>query len=118
MTLTIHDDKVPLRIDAGGAVRVGQTRVTLFVMLSRYNQGATAEQLVRSFPTLKLVDVYGVLNYYLRYQAEIDGWMRGCEQEADELQKQIESQAGYTEWKMGLRTRMDAVRANRVSTVG
>jgi len=118
MLLTIHDDKAPIRIDDGGAVRVGQTRVTLFVMLSCYNQGATAEQLVRSFPTLRLVDVYGVLNYYLRYQAEIDGWMRDCEREADELQRQIESLAGYADWKSDLRTRMDAVRAARVSTVG
>ena len=118
MQLTIHDDKVPIRIEEGGAVRVGQTRVTLYVMLSRYNQGATAEQLVRSFPSLRLVDVYGVLNYYLRYQSEVDDWMRGCEQEAAELQRQIESQDGYAEWMAGLRSRMDSVRANRVSTVG
>jgi hypothetical protein len=33
MTITLHADPVPLRVDDTGAIRVGQSRVTLDVLL-------------------------------------------------------------------------------------
>ncbi len=61
MTLTIRDDPVAMRIDAGGAVRVGQTRVTLKTVLHAYKRGASPEEIVESFDTLTLADVYSAI---------------------------------------------------------
>jgi len=68
----LHDDPVPIRVDKGGAVRVGPTRVTLDTVIGSFNDGASPEEIVRRFPTLQLADVYSVLGYYLRYKEEID----------------------------------------------
>ena len=57
--------KVPLRIDEGGAIRVGATRVSLLSVLMAFQSGSTAEQILHSFPSLDLTDIYAVISYYL-----------------------------------------------------
>jgi uncharacterized protein (DUF433 family) len=112
MELTIHDDKVPIRIDEGGAVRVGPTRVTLAIVLNDFKEGLSAEEIQRSYSTLRLEDVYAVIAYYLRHRAELDDWLADCERRADELQKEIESsQPDLDEFRARIRARWEAMRA-------
>lgn len=105
MTLTIRDDPVPLRIDDGGAVRVGPTRVTLETVLHGYRRGESPEEIVESFDTLKLADVYSVIGYYLRHQSELDAYLQRVEGAAGALRRSIESQPGYKAWRKRLLAR-------------
>jgi uncharacterized protein (DUF433 family) len=86
--LEIVNDPVPLRIDEGGEVHVGNTRVTLDIVVDAFNEGATAEEIVSRYPVLKLADAYAVISYYLRRQEEIDAYLRQEQQIADEFRKQ------------------------------
>ena len=62
----------PLRVDEGGAVRVGKSRVNLDLVVEQYENGATPEEIARAYDTLDLADVYGVIAYYLRHRQDID----------------------------------------------
>src|SRR5438067_10442046 len=85
MTLTVHADLIPLRVDASGTVRVGGTRVTLDTLIERFRGGDTPETLAESFTTLSLADIYSVIGYYLRHRAEVDAYLANQERQAEEL---------------------------------
>src|SRR5437868_5461938 len=46
--LPLHADRPPLRVDEGGAVRVGNSRITLDLIVEQYENGMTPEDLVRA----------------------------------------------------------------------
>src|SRR5688572_1737276 len=91
MTLTIHADPAPLRVDEHGVVRVGDSQVLLDVVLQQFNNGAEPEAIAHGFPTLHLADVYGVIAYYLRHRKEIDDYLHARRQDAEKLRQQIEA---------------------------
>src|SRR5437773_6956695 len=91
MTITLHADPVPLRVDGMGTIRVGQSRVTLDVLLQYWRLGMKPEEIARGLDTLTLADVLGALAYYLRHQSELDEYLRGREAEAETLRQQIEA---------------------------
>jgi uncharacterized protein (DUF433 family) len=91
MTITLHADPVPLRIDDAGTIRVGQSRVTLDVLLQYWRLGMKPEEIARGLDTLTLADVHGALAYYFRHQSEIDNYLRRREEEAEKLRQEIES---------------------------
>lgn len=90
MTLEIAALAVPLRPDDQGAIRVGQTRVTLDTVICEFNQGAAPEQIVLDFPSLDLAEVYAVCAYYLHHRDEIDQYLARRQVEADKLRVEIE----------------------------
>ena len=97
----------PLRELENGAVRIEGTRVSLDSVIICYNQGRTAEDIVRSFPTLKLRDVYLVIGYYLDNKAAVDAYIEKQEAEADELQRLIEAnQPSNAEFRARLEARI------------
>lgn len=91
MTLTIQSEPVPLRVDEDGAIRVGETRVLLDIVIRAYQRGNAAEVIVHKFPTLQLADVYAVIAYYLRHKADVEAYLHQQEIEAAELRKKIEA---------------------------
>ena len=56
----------PLRREDSGAIRVGQTRVLLELVVHAFQDGATPEAIVQGYPTLSLAEVYAVIAYALR----------------------------------------------------
>jgi uncharacterized protein (DUF433 family) len=91
MAITLHADPVPLHLDETGAIRVGQSRVTLDVVLQYWRMGMKPEDIARGLDTLTRADVHGALAYYFRHQAEIDDYLHQREQEAEKLRQQIEA---------------------------
>jgi uncharacterized protein (DUF433 family) len=91
MTVTLHSDPVPLRLDDTGTIRVGQSRVTLDVLLQYWRSGMTPEDIARGLETLTLADVHGALAYYHRHQDEMDAYLHQREKEADQLRQEIEA---------------------------
>ena len=54
MSLAIKAEPAPLAVAADGIVRVGGTRVTLDTIVAVFKQGATAEEIVHRYPSLRL----------------------------------------------------------------
>jgi uncharacterized protein (DUF433 family) len=93
-TFTAHADAPPLREDPNGALRVGDSRVLLELVLRAFQDGATPETIVQQYSTLALPDVYAVIAYYLRHRSDIEEYLARREQMAEEVRKQIETQQG------------------------
>jgi uncharacterized protein (DUF433 family) len=92
-TLPIHAERPPLRVEEGGVVRVGKSRIALDLLVREYENGMTPEDMVRAYDTLELADVYAALAYYLRHRAEVKAYLDCREEEAARLRTLIESQA-------------------------
>jgi uncharacterized protein (DUF433 family) len=107
--IEIKTEPVPLEIDSDGVVRIGGTRVTLDTVVTAFNEGATAEEIVQQYPSLHLADVYAVISYYLRRQPEVKAYLRQRRAQADEVRKQNETRFD----PYGVRDRLLARRANQ-----
>jgi uncharacterized protein (DUF433 family) len=90
--LSLHADRPPLRLDEGGAVRVGQSRITLDLIVEQYENGATPEDMVRAYDTLELADVHAVIAYYLRHRDEVRAYLKRRAEEAEALRAKIEAE--------------------------
>jgi uncharacterized protein (DUF433 family) len=90
--LPLHAERPPLRVDEGGAVRVGTSRVSLDVIVEQYENGMTPEDMVRAYDTLGLADVYAVIAYYLRHRDEVRAYLKRREEEAEALRAKIEAE--------------------------
>ncbi|MCS6924254.1 MAG: DUF433 domain-containing protein [Fimbriimonadales bacterium] len=88
---------LPLRLDESGAIRVGDTRVTLETVLTQFQQGSSPEMIRLSFPTLRLEDVYTLLAYYLHNRALFDDYLQAARQEAEQWFAQLEARQGTAE---------------------
>lgn len=90
MSLVIEAPPVPLRTDEQGVMRVGKTRVPLDTVVYAFNQGASPEEIVMSYPSLELGDVYAVVNYYLHNRAAVDAYLSQRETEAARIKDENE----------------------------
>ena len=82
----------PLRVDEGGVVRVGKSRVSLDLVVEQYENGVLPEDMVRAYDTLGLADVHAVIAYYLRHRDEIRAYLKRRAEEADALRTKIEAE--------------------------
>ncbi|MCP5050757.1 MAG: DUF433 domain-containing protein [bacterium] len=87
MSLTIGKEKVPLKVDSHGVARIGGTRVTLETVVITFKEGATAEEIVYRYPTLKLADVYSVLSYYLRRKEDVEEYLNQRQQVTEQVRQ-------------------------------
>jgi uncharacterized protein (DUF433 family) len=102
-------DAIPLSRDVNGVYRVGDSRVTLDLVVRAFNRGATAEEIAQDFPSLQLSDIYQVIGYYLKHGSELAEYF---DRRAREEQEMLE--AHQEEWSpRGLRQRLLARRKNR-----
>src|SRR6059058_4035455 len=90
--LPLHADRPPLRVDEGDAVRVGNSRVSLDLVVEQYENGMTPEDMVRAYDTLVLADVHAVIAYYLRHRDEVWAYLKRREEEAQALQAKVEAE--------------------------
>ena len=102
MAATLTTFAVPLRLDAHGTIRVGQSRVTLDTVIAAYHQGASPEAIARQYPAVTLAEVYGAIAYYLQHQAEMDAYLQARLAEAAPLHEELEDRFN----PVGLRERL------------
>jgi uncharacterized protein (DUF433 family) len=81
---------VPLQAGVDGAVRVGNTRVTLDTLVLAFKEGATAEEIAQQYPSVALADVYHTIGYYLSRTAEIEAYLQRRHAEAERVRRQNE----------------------------
>ena len=90
--LPLHADRPPLRVDEGGAVRVGKSRVGLDLVVEQYENGMTPEDMVRAYDSLALADVHAVIAYYLRHRDEVRAYLKRRQEEAAALRAKVEAE--------------------------
>ncbi len=90
--LCLHADRPPLRMDEGGAVRVGQSRISLDLIVEQYENGISPEDMIRAYNTLVLADVYAVIAYYLRHRDEVRTYLKRRAEEAEALRTKMEAE--------------------------
>jgi uncharacterized protein (DUF433 family) len=109
-SFVLVNDAVPLYVDPDGAVRVTGTRVLLEIVVGAFEQGDTPEEIVASFPTLQLADVYAVIAYYLRHQDAVKAYIQWVAEEAEKIRQQIETYQNSAEFRDRMATRRAAQR--------
>ncbi len=106
MAIAVKAEPLPLKVDQDGVVRVGGTRIPIDRVVYEFNTGATPEEIVLRYDTLRLDDVYLVVGYYLRHKAEVDAYLGEREREAQENIAKIEAKLSWSEVRARLLARM------------
>jgi uncharacterized protein (DUF433 family) len=83
-------ERIPVQTDGDGVIRVGGTRVTLDTLVSTFETGATAEEIVQQYPSLALADVYAVIAYYLRHRTDVDAYVARRRSTAGQVRQENE----------------------------
>ena len=97
MSLVLDLESPPLTEDAAGAIRVGNSRVLLELVIRAFQDGASPETIVQRYSTLSLSDVYMTIGYYLRHQQEVESYLSDREHLAESVhQKLSEAQPDLT----------------------
>lgn len=109
MNLLATTEPIPLHENTDGVILVGETRVPLDTVVAVFNQGATAEEIVYRYPSLKLADVYAVIAFYLNHQLEVDAYLKQRKQESEKIR--ATNQAKFD--MQGLRDRLLARQSQR-----
>jgi len=97
---------IPLVVTEQGTIRIKGSRVSLDSIVHHFKLGATAEQIIQSFPSLSLSDVYSSIAYYLTHRQEVETYLEQQKVAADNLQNQLESNPDYQAEIAELRSRM------------
>lgn len=92
--IAIQSEAPPLRIEESGAIRIGDTRVLLEIVVNAFRAGAAPEEIARDYSTLELPDVYAVIAYCLRHPNEIDEYLSERERIAADVRARIEARQG------------------------
>ena len=90
--LPLHTEPPPLRIDEGGVVRVGKSRVSLDLVIEQYENGMSPEDMVRAYDALLLAEVHAVIAYYLGHREEVQAYLKRRAEEAEVLRAKIEAE--------------------------
>ena len=82
---------VTLRYVEKWAVSVCGSRVLLEMVIYAFEKGQTPEDIVQSFSSLKLDDVYAVISYYLQNRDEVNQYMAQVEADSEAIRAKIEA---------------------------
>jgi uncharacterized protein (DUF433 family) len=70
--------------ERNGGLYVAGTHVSLDTIVVRFQEGASPERIVQSFPVLKLSQVYGAIAYYLENEEMITEYIAEGESELEQ----------------------------------
>ncbi len=83
--------EVPLWEDPPGVFRVGKSRVLLELVIAAFKRGEAPEAIVRSYRTLRLVDVYAVISRFLANPIPFDEYLRQSGEKGEAVRRTIEA---------------------------
>jgi uncharacterized protein (DUF433 family) len=89
MNLVLEREAPPFNEDESGAIRIGNTRVLLELVIRAFQDGASPETIVQRYSTLSLSDAYTTIGYYLRHQQEIESYLSQREQLAESVRQKL-----------------------------
>jgi uncharacterized protein (DUF433 family) len=89
MTFVLEREAPPLREDETGAVRVGNSRVLLEIVIQSFQDGTSPESIVHQYSTLTLSEVYSTIAYYLQHRESVEAYLTRREQLAESVQQRL-----------------------------
>jgi uncharacterized protein (DUF433 family) len=89
MNLVLECETPPFREDESGAIRIGNTRVLLELVIRAFQDGASPESIVQRYSALSLSDAYTTIGYYLRHPQEIESYVNQREQLAESVRQKL-----------------------------
>jgi uncharacterized protein (DUF433 family) len=89
MSLVLEQEAPPLQKDKSGAIRVGNSRVLLELVVRAFQDGAAPEYIVNKYSALSLSDVYGAIGYYLRHRDAVEAYLKEREQLAESVEQRL-----------------------------
>lgn len=92
ISLALAPESPPLTEDITGAIRVGNSRVLLELVIRAFQDGASPETIVQRYSALSLSDVYSTIGYFLRHQEVIETYLVQREEKAEIVKELVESQ--------------------------
>ena len=99
-------ETMPLVTGGDGVIRISGTRVSLETVVAAFRDGATPEEIAQQYPSIPLGDLYEVIGYYLRHEAELNGYLKHRLESARQART-----ANETRWPPdGIRSRLAARR--------
>lgn len=111
MIQTPINEQIPIRVDQGGRMRVGGTRVLLDLLIYAFRLGSTPEMITDQYPSLSLDDVYLAIGYYLRHREAVDAYLREQEKEAEAFRRDHEAKHPSTLTREVLLARLESRRS-------
>lgn len=90
MTLRLQSQDVPIRISDDGVALVAGTRVPLDTIVYAFDDGASVEEIVHRYPSLKLADVYQIIGYYLHHTDEVNAYLKERETFKEQVRQENE----------------------------
>ena len=89
MSLVLEREAPPFKEDESGAIRIGNSRVLLELVVRAFQDGASAESIVQRYSTLSLSEVYTTIGYYLRHQQEIESYLNERDRLAESVRQKL-----------------------------
>ena len=83
-------EAIPLKMNRDNVILVGNTRVTLDIVVDAFVFGATPEEIIYQYPSLDLADVYAVVGYYLNHRTEVEVYLKRRLQQAQKVKQENE----------------------------
>jgi uncharacterized protein (DUF433 family) len=89
MSIVLEREAPPFREDESGAIRIGNTRVLLELVIRAFQDGTSPESIVQRYSTLSLSNAYTTIGYYLRHPQEIETYLNQREQLAESVRQKL-----------------------------
>lgn len=90
--MPLHAERPPLRVEEGGVLRIGTSRISLDLVIEQYENGVSPEDMIRAYDTLQLADVHAVIAYYLRHKEDVAVYLKRRTEAAESLRAKIEAE--------------------------
>lgn len=105
MSLAAATLATPFTTDEQGLIRIGSSRVALERIVNAFDAGASAEEIVESYPTVELGDVYAAITFILKNRAEVDAYMAESAAEVERVHREWEARYPTSELRRRIRER-------------
>jgi len=102
---------VPLTLSDEGSILIEGSRVTLDSVVHHFKLGSTAEDIAQKFPSLRLVDVYAAITYYLAHRETVEEYLLQRSQDAAKLRDLLEAGQDRAGIRERLLSRLQAPKA-------
>ena len=83
-------EKVYVRSDGTGALRVGDADISLDSVVIAFQDGLSPEAIQLQYPALTLEEVYGAVTYFLAHRADVEHYLAQQAQRWADLRRKVE----------------------------
>lgn len=115
MQLPPSGDLLTTREGHSDTLYVRTTRIPVDTVVQAYHAGETPEEIVSSYDTLDVADVYAVIAHYLRNRTVFDEYLAHRRERADRLREEIMARNGQAGLKERLLARLAAREGSHAS---